>query len=330
MRGSFRAGLRRRAAATRRRIAFPEVEDPRVAAAVAALVDEGLVQPVVVGPASAARAALEAAGVPRDAVDVVDPTDHPEPAVEALLESRGDRIDRDEAIRRAVDPLMHAVLAVRRGVVAGCVAGAAHTTADVLRAALHGVGPAEGIATVSSAFYMSLVRPGATEETTLTFTDCGVVPDPTADQLAQIAESAVRARRVVVGDEPRVAFLSYSTRGSAGGPSPERVRAALDLFRQRMPDVAADGELQGDAALVPAVGERKAPGSEVAGRANILVFPDLDAANLGYKLVERLAGAEAIGPVLQGLRLPVVDLSRGVRTPEIVDAACVTALLADA
>jgi phosphate acetyltransferase len=162
----------------------------------------------------------------------------------------------------------------------------------------------------------------------LTFTDAGVVPDPTAEQLADIAAAASDARRRVVGDHPRVAFLSYSTAGSAGGPSVEKVRAAVDLFRAAHPDVVADGELQADAALIASVGERKSPGSPVAGQANVLVFPDLDAGNIAYKLVQRLAGAEALGPIIQGLARPCNDLSRGADVDDIVNVACITALMA--
>ncbi len=329
--GRFRAELRRRAAADPRRIALPEATDPRVVLAAAELAAEAILHPVLVGEPGAVHAALTDAGVPADRVarlEIVDPVADLDANVRVLLDLRGDRISEEEARRASATPLTSATLALRSGRVDGVLAGAVHTTADVLRAAFRTVGPAPDIRTVSSAFYMTLVRPGSEAETTLTFTDCAVVPEPTADQLAQIAMSAARARRAVVGDEPRVAFLSYSTRGSAEGPSVTRTREALELFRSRMPDVAADGELQVDAAIVPDVGARKAPGSVVAGRANVLVFPDLDAANIAYKLVERLAGAQAIGPVLQGLRRPVNDLSRGARVPEIVDAACVTALLA--
>ena len=163
----------------------------------------------------------------------------------------------------------------------------------------------------------------------LTFTDAGVVPEPSAQQLADIALAAAGARPAVVGDSPRVAFLSYSTRGSAAGPSVDRVREAIELFRKVAPDVPCDGELQADAALIPSVAERKAPSSPVAGVANVLVFPNLDAANISYKLAQRLAAATAVGPILQGLSRPINDLSRGATSDDIVDVACVTSLMAE-
>jgi phosphate acetyltransferase len=219
--------------------------------------------------------------------------------------------------------------AVRRlaaGDLDGVVAGAVTSTADVIRAGLRSLGVAPGFATVSSVFYM--VVGDGDQERVLSFTDAGVVPDPTAAQLAEAADAASSGRIAVVGDEPRVAFLSYSTCGSAGGPGVERVREGLSLFRERRPDVVADGELQVDAALVPAISRRKAPGSPVAGAANVLVFPDLASGNIGYKLVERLGGARALGPILQGLSAPLNDLSRGASVTDIVDVACITAIMA--
>ncbi len=227
------------------------------------------------------------------------------------------------------DALRRAVGMLTEGAVDGVVAGAVHPSAEVIRAGLRGVGLRPGVRTLSSSFFMEVgdFRGGGSE--VLSFTDAGVVPDPGPRGLVEIAAEAVRLRRQVVGDEPRVAFLSYSTLGSAGGRTVQRVRQAVERFRESFPEVPADGELQADAALIPAVARAKAPGSPAGGRANILVFPSLDAGNIAYKLVERLAGAPALGPILQGLRLPLNDLSRGASVGDIVRVAAITALMAD-
>jgi phosphate acetyltransferase len=325
----FISALRDRAAAHPRRIVFPETVDDRTLSAVAALAAARIVEPVVVlDPlAPQTHAAVRAIGV-----ECVDPLTDPrtDQVAARLLERRRSRGMTEEGSHTlARTPLYFADGLVALGHAAGCVAGAIHTTADVLRASLALVGPAPGVTTVSSAFYMVVPPFRGSETEVLTFADCAVVIEPSAEQVADIATAAARDRRRIVGDEPIVALLSYSTVGSGSGPSVERMRAAAALLRERSIGFIVDGELQGDAALAAAVCARKAPTSPVAGHANVLIFPTLDAGNLAYKLVERLAHAQAIGPIVQGLARPCSDLSRGAVADDIINVAAITALQAD-
>jgi phosphate acetyltransferase len=320
--------LRARAARQRRRIVFPETADPRVRSAVEVLARERIVEPVLIldPRAPETHAAVTALGV--ETIDLAADARR-ERATADLVSARSRKGMTEElAAEYASNPLFFADSLVRHGDVGGCVAGCVNTTADVLRAALWLVGPAAGVATISSAFYMVTPPFRGEASEVLTFTDCAVVPYPTAPQLADIALAAAGDRKRIVGDEPCVAMLSFSTAGSGAGSSVNLVRDALAALQAKAPDLVVDGELQGDAALIPAVGNRKAPRSAVAGRANVLVFPSLDAGNIAYKLVERIARASAIGPIVQGLSRPCSDLSRGASPDDIINVAAITALQA--
>jgi phosphate acetyltransferase len=322
----FVESIRRRAARICPRIVFPESTDERILRAALFLSAPGYVKPVLVLDPERP----ETHGTARDVgVEVVNPATDPRTPIiaERLLKRRGHRgMTHEIATAHARTPLHFASGLVALGEAAGAVSGAITTTAEVLRAALWHVGAAEGVSTVSSAFYMVMPDFRMRGPEVLTFTDCAIVPEPSASQLADIAIAAARDRRKIVGDDPIVAMLSYSTRESGFGPPVDRVREATELVRQRAPDLRVDGELQVDAALIENVAARKAPGSYAAGRANVLVFPTLDAGNIGYKLVERLARVPAFGPIVQGLARPCNDLSRGAITEDIINVASITAL----
>ncbi|MGQ0539231.1 MAG: phosphate acetyltransferase [Gemmatimonadaceae bacterium] len=321
----FLAAVRRRASARRTRIVFAESWDGRVLQAATALARARVLEPVLLLAADRPQSHAAAAASGLETVAPLDAAAADELAGHLLARGEQRGLTSEQAARLARHPLYAADDLVRRGVVAGCVAGCVYSTADVLRAALRVIGPAHGCETVSSAFYMALDQTRAAAAV-LTFADCAVIPEPSAEQLADIALSAAHDRVRIVGDEPVVAFLSFSTHGSATSASVERVRRAVAITRGREPALRLDGELQVDAALVREVAERKAPASSAAGSANVLVFPSLDAGNIGYKLTERLAQAEAIGPIVQGLALPCSDLSRGASPDDIMHVAAITAL----
>jgi phosphate acetyltransferase len=311
-----------------KRIVLPEGAEPRTLRATEIILNQKLAQIILLGNPEEINKEAGELGVNIDGVTIIDPKNDPrrEQYAEIMLEIRKSKgLTREAALDLLNDPLYFAPLMIKNGDADGELAGAINATGDVLRPAFQYIKTMPGVSVVSGAFLMFVNDPHFGHDGILVFADCAVMPDPDERQLAEIAVTTARTAKAIIGMDPRVAMLSFSTMGSAQHPLVDKVVNATRIAREMDPELKIDGEMQLDAALIPEVGRLKAPNSEVAGRANILVFPGLEAANIGYKLVQRLGKAEAVGPVLQGMAAPINDLSRGCSVIDIVNMVAITA-----
>ena len=325
--------IKAKARASLQTVVLPEGYDDRMVQAAGRIVKEGLAKVVLLGNPDTLKKKAAELGASLDGVELLEPKDSPRLSayvdeLVALRKSKGLTAEEAKKLLTGADNLYYGAMMVRLGDAGGAVAGADNTTGDVLRAAFQVIGTAPGMKTVSSVFLMVTKTPEFGENGVICFADCAVNPNPDAQALAEIAVSTAGSCKSFLGVDARVAMLSFSTKGSAAHDDVDKVLKALEIAKRMAPNLQIDGELQADAALLPKVGAKKAPGSSVAGKANTLIFPDLDAGNIGYKLVERLAGAEAVGPIIQGLAKPVNDLSRGCSVEDIISVAAITAVQA--
>ncbi|MBD3226246.1 MAG: phosphate acetyltransferase [Caldithrix sp.] len=317
--------IRENAKKQRKKIVLPEGDELRMIKAATYLHKNKLVLPILIGDKDKIKQTASENKYNVESIKIINPQDTPniDDYAEQYYEIRKHKgISKEDARKTVVNSLFFGALMVRNDEADGAVAGSVNTTGDVMRAAIQVIGMPAGISAVSSSFIM--VMPDGRE---FTFGDCAVIPNPTDEQLASIAISSADTHKKLVGTEPVVAMLSFSTKGSAEHEDVEKVRRATQLIEQINPNLQVDGELQFDSALLESVAQRKAPQSKVAGKANVFIFPDLDAGNIGYKIAQRLAGAEAVGPVVQGLRKPYNDLSRGCSVDDIVNVACICSVL---
>ncbi len=316
-----------RARKVNKRIVFPEGSDERIQKAARWLLDDGIVQPILIGKANKLKKQADISGISLDGIGIV--CHETAPCLNdyaAAYNTARIGVSKKVALRLLRRPLIFAGMMVAQGDADGCVAGVANATARVIEAAGLTVGFAEGIFGVSSCFIMVIPDSLDGKNTVLVFSDCAVSIQPTAEELAQIAISTAATTRTLLSTEPKVAMLSFSTKGSASHINVDKITTATQIVRRRMPNLIIDGELQGDAALVKTVADQKLTDSPVAGNANVLIFPDLDAGNIAYKLVQYLAKAQAYGPILQGLRKPMNDMSCGASVEDLVGVAVITAV----
>src|SRR6185312_10620134 len=324
--------IRRKAKALHKKIVLPEGEEKRTLKAAAILKKDGLCVPILIGNAEKVKANAAALGADISGVEVVDPMTDPSAAKysEQYFQLRKHKgVSETDATMAVRDPLVYGIMMLHNDRVDGYLSVADHRMAKTVRPALHVIKPAPNVRTISSFFVMIFPKPELGDDGVLIMGDCAINIDPVPVKLAAIGVSSARMAKVLCGIEPRLAFLSFSTNGSTEHELVDAVKEAVRIAKEKAPDLAIDGEMQADAALVPEIGQRKFPGSKVAGRANVLIFPDLQSGNIGYKLVQRLTGAEALGPIMQGFNKPVNDLSRGASVDDIVNMACVTALQTD-